>query len=179
MSIRVNNRSSTRSRNGKFIPSEKFDEKFETLRLDAQEILFDADAVQQSSLRRNAAVRSGWFWLPRNGLDQLVKLAIQRGFWREREGLIAKKWERRTKVIARLDDFGPNPIETGRFLINVTPEDADTVYVSEGGRQIRRPLRGSTDAFTRLRPLRRGSSPLTVRAWRRRAKPVNGARRSA
>src|SRR5208283_2357954 len=98
----------TLTRRGKFIPSDKFDEKFETLRLDAQEILFDADAVQQSSLRRNAAVRSGWFWLPRNGLDQLVKLAVQRGFWREREGLIAKKWERRTKVIARLDDFGPN-----------------------------------------------------------------------
>jgi hypothetical protein len=90
-----------------------------------------ADAVQQSSLRRNAGVRSGWFWLPRNGLDQLVKIAVQRGFWREREGLIATKWERRTKVIARLDDFGPNPIDTGRFQINVTPEDADTVYVSE------------------------------------------------
>jgi hypothetical protein len=123
----------TLTKRGKFIPSDKFDEQFETLCLDAQEILFDADAVQQSSLRRNAAVRSGWFWLPRNGLDQLVKLAVQRGFWREREGLIAKKWERRTKVTARLDDFGPNPIETGRFHINVTPEDADTVYVSESG----------------------------------------------
>src|ERR1700730_7731736 len=33
----------------------------------------------------------------------------------------------------RLDDFGPNPIDTGRFQINVTPEDADTVYVSESG----------------------------------------------
>jgi hypothetical protein len=123
----------TLTKRGKFIPSEKFDEKFETLRLDAEEILFDADAVQQSSLRRNAAVRSGWFWLPRNGLDQLVKIAVQRGFWREREGLIAKKWERRTKVIARLDDFGPNPIETCRFQINVTAEDADTVYFSESG----------------------------------------------
>ncbi len=123
----------TLSKRGKFIPSEKFDEKFETLRLDAEEILFDADAVQQASLRRNAAVRSGWFWLPRNGLDQLVKMAVQRGFWREREGLIAKKWERRTKVTARVDDFGPNPIETGRFQINVTAEDADTVYVSESG----------------------------------------------
>ena len=30
-----------------------------TIRLDAEEILFDADAVQQSSLRRNAAVRLG------------------------------------------------------------------------------------------------------------------------
>ncbi len=114
----------TLTKYGKFIPTEKFDEQFETLRLDAQDILFDADAVQHSPLRRKAAVRSGWFWLPRDGLDQLVKLAIQRGFWRDREGLIAKKWERLTKVIARLDDFGPNPIETGRFQVNVTPEDA-------------------------------------------------------
>ncbi|MGQ0444937.1 MAG: DUF499 domain-containing protein [Beijerinckiaceae bacterium] len=120
-------------RRGKFIPSDKFDEKFETLRLDAEEILFDADAVQQSSLRRNAAIRPSWYWLPRNGLDELIKLAVQRGFWREREGLIAKKWERRTRVTARLDDFGPNPIETGRFQINVTAEDADTIYVCESG----------------------------------------------
>jgi hypothetical protein len=123
----------TLTKRGKYISSDKFDAEFETLRLDAEEILFDADAVQQSSLKRNAAVRSGWFWLPRNGFDQLVKTAVQRGFWRERDGLIAKKWERKTKVSARLDDFGPNPLETGRFLINVTPEDADTVYVSESG----------------------------------------------
>jgi len=123
----------TLTKRGKFIASDKFDAEFETLRLDAEDILFDADAVQQSSLKRNAAVRSGWFWLPRGGFDQLVKTAVQRGFWREREGLVAKKWERKTKVTARLDDFGPNPLETGRFLINVTPEDADTVYVSESG----------------------------------------------
>lgn len=123
----------TLTKRGKFISSDKFDAAFETLRLDAEDILFDADAVQQSSLKRNAAVRSGWFWLPRGGFDQLVKAAVQRGFWREHEGLVAKKWERKTKVSARLDDFGPNPLETGRFLINVTPEDADTVYVSENG----------------------------------------------
>lgn len=123
----------TLTKRGKYVSSEKFDAEFETLRLDAEEVLFDADAVQQSSLKRNAAVRSGWFWLPRNGFDQLVKTAVQRGFWRERDGLIAKKWERKTKVSARLDDFAPNPLETGRFLINVTPEDADTVYVSERG----------------------------------------------
>ncbi len=123
----------TLTKRGKFISSDKFDAEFETLRLDAEEILFDADAVQQSSLKRNAAVRSGWFWLPRSGFDQLVKTAVQRGFWRERDGLVAKKWERKTKVSARLDDFGPDSLQTGRFLINVTPEDADTVYVSEDG----------------------------------------------
>ena len=85
----------TLTKRGKFIPTEEFDSKFETLRLDAEDVLFDADAVQQSSLRRNAAVRSGWFWLPRNGFDQLVRTSVQRGFWREKDGLVAKKWERR------------------------------------------------------------------------------------
>ena len=123
----------TLAKRGKLIPSERFDAEFETLRLDAEDILFDADAVQFSSLRRNAAVRPAWFWLPRGGLEQLVKTAVQRGFWRDKDGLVAKKWERRTRVSARLDDFGPNPLETGRFLINVTAEDADLVYVSDKG----------------------------------------------
>jgi hypothetical protein len=57
----------TLAKRGKFIPSDKFDEKFETLRLDAEEILFDADAVQPSSLRRNAAIRPSWYWLPAMG----------------------------------------------------------------------------------------------------------------
>ena len=34
--------------------------------------------------------------LPGNGLEMLVKTAVQRGFWRERQGLVAKKWERVT-----------------------------------------------------------------------------------
>src|SRR6516162_288641 len=123
----------TLTKRGKFIPSDQFDDKFETLRLDAEDILFDADAVQFGSLRRNAAVRPGWYWLPRGGLEKLVDMAVQRGFWRRNEGLVAKKWERRTRVSARLDNFGPNPLETGRFLINVTAEDADLVYVSDKG----------------------------------------------
>lgn len=123
----------TVAKRGKYIPTEKFEEQFETLRLDAEDILFDADAVQANSLKRNAAARSGWFWLSRGGLDALIKAAIQRGFWREHRGLVAKKWEKKTRVDARLDDFGPNPIESGRFIVNVTPEDADIVYVSESG----------------------------------------------
>jgi hypothetical protein len=123
----------TLAKRGKFITSDKFDGEFETLRLDAEEILFDANAVQQGSLRRNAAVRSGWFWLPKGGLEQLIRSAIQRGFWREKDGLIAKKWERVTRVTARQDDFAQDPMVTGRFQVNVTPEDADIVYVSESG----------------------------------------------
>jgi hypothetical protein len=123
----------TLAKRGKFIASDKFDAEFETLRLDAEEILFDADAVQQSSLRRNAAVRSGWFWLPRGGLDQLTRTAVQRGFWREKDGLVAKKWERVTRIMAREEVFAQDPMVTGRFQVNVTPEDADVVYVSESG----------------------------------------------
>jgi hypothetical protein len=123
----------TLTKRGKFIPTDQFDAQFETIRLDAEEFLFDADAVQQSSLRRNAAVRSAWFWLPRGGLDQLVKTSVQRGFWREKDGLVAKKWERRTHVTAREDNFARDPMVTGRFQIMVTPEDADIVYVSEDG----------------------------------------------
>ena len=123
----------TLAKRGKFVPSEKFDEKFDTIRQDAEDILFDADAVQASSLKRNSAVRPGWYWLPRGGLDQLVKTSVLRGFWREKDGLVAKKWVHRTRVVARQDDFASDPMETGRFQINVTPEDADIVYVSESG----------------------------------------------
>lgn len=123
----------TLTKRGKFIPADQFDAKFESIRLDAEDLLFDADAMQQSSLRRNAAARPGWFWLPRGGLEDLIRKSVQRGFWREQDRLIAKKWERRTRVTARHDDFAQDPMVTGRFQINVTPEDADTVYVSESG----------------------------------------------
>ncbi|MGO9431398.1 DUF499 domain-containing protein [Rhodoblastus sp.] len=123
----------TLTKRGKFIPTDQFDAKFDNIRLDAEDLLFDADAVQQSSLRRNAAIRSGWFWLPRGGLDALIRDCKQRGFWREEQGLVFKKWERRTRVSARQDDFGQDPMVIGRFQINITPEDADTVYVSENG----------------------------------------------
>jgi hypothetical protein len=123
----------TLAKRGKYIPTDQFDAKFENIRLDAEEFLFDADAVQEASLRRNAAIRPGWFWLPKSGLDQLVRTAVQRGFWRQKDGLVARKWARVTHVSARQDDFAQNPFVTGRFQINVTPEDADIVYVSESG----------------------------------------------
>ena len=118
---------------GKLIPADKFDSEFENLRLEAEDLLFDADAVQPGSLRRNAAVRPAWFWLPRGGLDDLVKKAVSRGFWREHAGLVHRSWQRITRVTVRQDDFAPDPIATGRFQLHVTPEDADIVYVSEAG----------------------------------------------
>ena len=123
----------TLAKRGKLIPADKFDAEFENLRLEAEDLLFDADAVQSASLRRNAAVRPAWFWLPRSGLDDLIRRAVLRGFWREQDGLIARKWQRVTRVSARQDDFAPDPIASGRFQLQVTPEDADAVYVSEAG----------------------------------------------
>jgi hypothetical protein len=106
---------------------------FDNVRQDAEEFLFDADAVQQGSLRRNAAVRAGWFWLPKGGLEQLIRTAVQRGSWREKDGLVAKKWERVTRITAREESFAQDPMVTGHFQVNVTPEDADIVYLSESG----------------------------------------------
>jgi hypothetical protein len=110
---------------GKFVPTEKFEDEFGNLRAEAEDLLFDANAVQPSSLRRNAAVRPAWYWLSRNGLDQLIRTAVQRGFWREKDGLVAKKWEWRTRVTARQDDFEQDAMVTGEFHLIVTPEKAE------------------------------------------------------
>jgi hypothetical protein len=78
-------------------------------------------------------MRPGWFWLPKGGLEHLISTAELRGFWRIKDGLVARKWERITRVSARQDDFAQNPMTTGRFTLNVTAEDADIVLVSESG----------------------------------------------
>jgi hypothetical protein len=97
------------------------------------EALEKAHAVQPSALRRKSALQPGWFWLPRGGLEQLIKLAVQRGHWREKDGLIQKRWDRRAEVTVRIDDFAPDPVETGHYTLVVSPQDADTVYFSEKG----------------------------------------------
>ena len=118
---------------GKYIPATAFNDQYENLRLDAEDMLFDADSVQRSALRRKAALQPGWFWLPRGGLDELIKMAIQRGHWREKDGLIQKKWERRAEVSVRVDEFAPDPVETGHYTLAISPQDADTIYYSESG----------------------------------------------
>jgi hypothetical protein len=117
----------------KFIPATAFNEQYENLRLDAEEMLFDADSVQMSALRRKAALQPGWYWLPRGGLEQLVRMAIQRGHWREKDGLIQKRWERRAEINVRIDEFAPDPIETGHYTLAIATQDADTIYYSEKG----------------------------------------------
>ena len=123
----------TLTERGKFIPADKFDAQFENLRQDAEEMLFDADSVQFASLRRNAALRPGWFWLPRNGLDTLVRMAVQRGYWRERDGMVQRRFEVVSSVQVRIDEYAPSPLDTGRYTLTVSRQDADTVYFSEKG----------------------------------------------
>ena len=123
----------TLTERGKFIPAAAFNDQYENLRLDAEDMLFDADAVQQSALRRKAALQPGWFWLPRTGLDSLIRLAIQRGHWREKDGLIQKRWERRAEISVRIDEFAPDAIETGHYTLAIASQDADTIYFSEQG----------------------------------------------
>jgi hypothetical protein len=123
----------TLTERGKYIPATEFDAKYELLRLDAEEMLFDADAVQRSSLKRKAALQPGWYWMRGSGLDDLIRMAIQRGHWRERDGLIYKRFERKADVSASIDPFAPDPIEVGQYLLAISTQDADTVYFSESG----------------------------------------------
>lgn len=118
---------------GKYIPANDFDGKYDQLRLDAEDMLFDADAVQRSSLKRKAALQPGWYWMRGNGLDDLIRLAIQRGHWRERDGLIYKRFDRKAEVSVAIDPFASDPIETGQYALTISAQDADTVYFSESG----------------------------------------------
>jgi hypothetical protein len=52
--------SDTLSKRGKFVPTDKFDGMFDNIRLDAEDFLFDADAVQQASLRRKRGGTVDW-----------------------------------------------------------------------------------------------------------------------
>ena len=81
---------------GKYYTEALFDQNIETLRLDAENELFDARAVPEAELRRKAAARSGWLWLPPGGLDRLIKECADRGFWRRGNGVVEKGTFRRS-----------------------------------------------------------------------------------
>lgn len=123
----------TLTERAKYIPATDFDAKYDQLRLDAEDMLFDADAVQRSSLKRKAALQPGWYWMRNNGLDDLIRMAIQRGHWRERDGLIYKRFQRKAEVSATVDQFASDPITAGHYALVISAQDADTVYYSESG----------------------------------------------
>ena len=65
--------------------------QFDNIRLDAEDFLFDADAVQHArcgatppSARAGSGCR-GAAW------TNLIRTAVQRGFWREKDGLVAEE----------------------------------------------------------------------------------------
>jgi hypothetical protein len=149
----------TVTKRGKFISSDLFDAQFETVRLDAEEFLFDADAVQQSSLRRNSAVRPAWFWLPRGGLDQLIRTSVQRGYWREKDGLVARKWERRHRTSRRNGHFTALKQILSRSTPVVQHGDYASLMASTAANAAR--LAGAADLKGRMLEATRLTSGLT------------------
>jgi hypothetical protein len=117
---------------GKFVPAAEMDRKFDTLRAYAEEDLFDADAVPLSELKRKAGARTSWYWLPTGGLEHLIKTCVARKIWKEEAGLIYRKFARVTSVTARVEPVG-DPHARGTYILTLTSEEADTIYVSEKG----------------------------------------------
>lgn len=117
---------------GKFIPAAEIDGKIDTLRSYAEDDLFDADAVPLIELKRKAGARTSWYWLPSGGLDHLVKTCVARKLWKQESGLVYKTFERMTSVSARLEMAG-DAHARGTYILSVSSEDADVIYVSETG----------------------------------------------
>lgn len=115
---------------GKYYTEALFDRNIETLRLDAEEELFDAKAVPEAELRRKAAARPGWLWLPPGGLDRLIKECADRGFWKRGNGVVEKgPFPKITAVRVALEETR----DDGLYLLSVTPIEGDVVHVSETG----------------------------------------------
>lgn len=118
---------------GKYLPLAEIETNMAMLRAEAEESLFDANAVQRSELRRKAAARPGWYWLEGNGLDHVIDDSIRTKHWREHEGLIEKKFTRTTSVTVRLDGQIEGMVEKGVYDLSLIPADADKIYASETG----------------------------------------------
>lgn len=115
----------------KYYTEELFDQRIDSLRLDAENDLFSGvKAVPEAELRRKAAAFSGWVWLPPNGLERLVRECVNRGFWRHANGVVEKgPFPKVTAVKVGLEETR----EEGLYVLSVTPVDGDVVHVSETG----------------------------------------------
>ncbi len=117
------------SKRSKYYDEKKFDNEFDTLRQDAEEILFDAKEVPDAELKRKAAAKSEWHWLPPGGLETLVRTAVERKFWQRKGNIVCKEPpEESTGVLVAVEDR-----EGARYLLSVTPVNGDTIHVSEIG----------------------------------------------
>ncbi|RWD32092.1 MAG: ATP-binding protein [Mesorhizobium sp.] len=118
---------------GKFYPAAKIEKDIRAIRAEAEEELFDADAVPRAELKRKSAAKPGWYWLASGGLDYVINESVRTKHWRERSNLIEKKFTRQTSVQVRFDGAIEPMIDKGVYRLTVTPEDADVVYASEHG----------------------------------------------
>lgn len=118
---------------GKFYPTAKLEGDLAVLRDEAEHELFDADAVQRGELRRKAAAKPGWYWLASGGLDYLIDQSVRTKHWRDRNGLIEKRYDKIASVTVRLDGALDGMLEKGVYRLAVSPEEADVVYASETG----------------------------------------------
>lgn len=99
---------------------------FEKLRNRAEDMLWPGDQrqVKLSDFRDKAMSNVRWLWLPRGGLDELVREAKARGLWRDQgsdwieKGPFAKE---KTSVSVTVTDFDE---KTGTATIVVTPKNA-------------------------------------------------------
>lgn len=115
---------------GKYYTEELFDKNIESLRLEAEDELFDAKAVPEGELRRKAAARPGWFWLPPKGLDRLIRECCSRQFWRQNMGVVEKgPFAKVTAVKVALEETR----DDGLYVLSVSPLNGDAVVASETG----------------------------------------------
>lgn len=93
--------------------------------------LANAQEAPWSQIKANAAQDPGWVWHPKNALDQLKSILVQRDLWREAGGYVDKgpfpqpETEVRVQVVSRDE-------ETGRVKLKVTPVHGDRVYMETG-----------------------------------------------
>ena len=84
-----------------------------------------------SQIKSNAAQDPSWVWHPKDALEQLRAILVQRDLWREAEGYVDKgpfpqpKTEVRVQIVSRDE-------ETGRVKLKVTPLHGDRVYMERG-----------------------------------------------
>jgi hypothetical protein len=95
-----------RTERGKFIPTGALDTKMKALREYAEEDLFDGDAVPFVEIKRKAGARVSWYWLPPGSLEYLKEKPVSQKHWKDQNGLIYKKLDRITSVMARIEQVG-------------------------------------------------------------------------
>lgn len=102
------------------------EENFQSLVQRAEDLIWPENQkrVPWRDIRSRSLSTPRWIWLPANGLDQLRKVAEQRGTWRYTDdGYIEKGPFEKPKTDVVLVERGYDE-ETGEATIEVTPRDA-------------------------------------------------------